>query len=209
MSKPSTRFGLADVEVLATETCHAEFLKVEKLDLRHRLHAGGWSQAMQREVLVKDEAVGILLFDPEADEVVLVRQFRVGALANPAGPWMLELVAGMVKAGEDAEQVALRETLEEANCLPQNLIRICSYFNSPGTSNEKLTLYCGQVDASKAGGIHGLAEEHEDIEVVVLALDDVVQQIASGEINNAMTLIAVQWLQLHKAAVLKAWNSPR
>jgi len=137
---------------------------------------------------------------------VLVRQFRVGLIDHQADAWLLELVAGMVKPGEKAEQVAIRESIEEADCEPTDLIRICEYFNSPGTSNEKLTLFCGRVDASTAAGIHGLEEEHEDIEVVVIPLEDAFGAIATGRINNAMTIIAIQWLQLNKATVLKGWN---
>lgn len=209
MSKIPDTFGHDDVEILARQSCFTGFLKLEKIQLRHRLHAGGWSAHLQRELLVKDAAVGVLLFDPGRDQVVLVRQFRIGAIGHANSPWMLELVAGMAGPDEDVKQVAIREAIEESNCVPAHLIRICEYFNSPGTSNEKLTLFCGKVDAGTAGGIHGLSEEHEDIEVVVLSLDEVVKAIADGEINNAMTIIAIQWLQLHKASVAQAWQHSR
>lgn len=206
MSKLTSPLGHSDVEVLSTQTCHEGFLKLDKLVLRHRLHGGGWSVPLQRELLLKDAAVGILLFDPVLDKVVLVRQFRIGAMDSSGGPWLLELVAGMARPDEDPLQVAVRESLEESNCTPEHVIRICDYLNSPGTSNERLMLYCGRVDATTAAGIHGLTEEHEDIEVVVLDLNEAVQAIASGAIHNAMTIIAIQWLQLHKPAVLKAWK---
>ncbi len=206
MSDSQKLFGHIDVEVLATKTLHSGFLKLEEIELRHQLYAGGWSTLMRRELLSKAQAVGVLLFDPCRDQVVLVRQFRIGALSYANSPWLLELVAGMVGPDEDAEQVAIREAMEESNCIPDHLLRICDYLNSPGTSNEKLTLYCGRVDAGSAGGIHGLAAEHEDIAVVVLDMATVVQAIATGEINNAMTIIAIQWLQLHKPAVLQAWQ---
>lgn len=208
MSETSTSLGHSDVELLSSRLCHDGFLKVEKIALRHRLFAGGWSQPLQRELLVKDAAVGVLLYDPVLDRVILVRQFRIGAMGGSASPWLLELVAGMVGPGEEASRVAIREAVEESNCTPTELIKICEYLNSPGTSNEKLTLYCGRVDSGAAGGIHGLAEEHEDIEVVVLDLKEVTQAITSGVINNAMTIIAIQWLQLNKPAVLEIWSVP-
>lgn len=203
----SKQFDQDDVDVSATEVCYKGFLAVEKKSLRHRLYAGGWSNTIQREVLLKDEAVGILLYDPHTDDVVMVRQFRVGALSKCNNPWLLELVAGMVEPGEDSQQVAIRESLEEANCIPANLIKICTYLNSPGTSNEMLTLYCGQVDSQPAGGYHGLSDENEDIEVVVLPFGDVIQGVIDGNINNAMSIIAIQWLQLNKVAVQTAWTS--
>lgn len=207
MNTPSKQFTRDDADIISTEVCYKGFLRLEKLSLRHRLFAGGWSDAVQRELLVKEAAVGILLYDPRRDEVVLVRQFRVGAMSTCDSPWLLELVAGMVEPGEDTRQVAIRESQEEANCLPVNLIKICTYLNSPGTSNEELTLYCGQIDARHAGGLHGCPEENEDIEVVVLPLSDVIQGVIDGNINNAMSIIAIQWLQLNKASVQKAWNS--
>ncbi len=206
MSESSASFGQADVEILSTVTCYDGFLKLEKLELRHRLFAGGWCAPLHREILVKDAAVGVLLYDPDLDKVVLIRQFRVGALGSSQNPWLLELVAGMVGPGELAQEVAIREAIEESACTPTELIKIYDYFNSPGTSNEKLTLFCGRVDASAAGGIHGLAEENEDIEVVVLSTREAEQALASGAIDNAMTIMAIQWLQLNKTAVLQTWT---
>jgi ADP-ribose pyrophosphatase len=207
MSRLDSDFNNADVELVAREPLHQGFLLVDLLQLRHRLHEGGWSETIQRELLLKDPAVGVLLFDPERDEVVLVRQFRVGVLNEAQSPWLLELVAGMVDSDEQVEEVAIRESMEEANLAPQQLVKICEYYNSPGTSNEKLSLFCGRVDASEAGGVFGLSHEHEDIEVVVLPLQDAIGAVASGAINNAMSIIAIQWLQLNKADLLQRWKS--
>ena len=205
MSKLKNRFSLKDVEVMSKENCHSGFLNIEKLYLKHRLFEGGWSEVLQRELIVKDEAVGILLFDSFRDEVVMVRQFRVGLLDKQVIPWMLELGAGMVGEGESTEQVAIRETREESDCVPIELVKIFEYFNSPGTSNEKITLFCGRVDASCVEGVHGLTEEHEDIEVVVLPFEEALAGVESGLINNAMSIIALQWLKLHKAKLLDRW----
>ena len=166
MSKLESNFEKQDFEVVSREKCYDGFLKLDLLRLRYRLFDGGWSEVLQRELLVKDQAVGILLFDPDRDEIVLVRQFRVGIIDENQSPWLLELVAGMVGDGEQLEQVAMREAGEESNCTPTDLIKMCDYYNSPGASNEKVTLFCGRVDAEGAKGVFGLAEEHEDIEVV-------------------------------------------
>jgi|TARA_B100000809_G_scaffold77283_1_gene75135 ADP-ribose pyrophosphatase len=206
MNKLQSKFGIADTEVISRENCHSGFLQLDRLQLRHKLFAGGWSKVMDRELLVKGQAVGVLLFDPSREEVVLVRQFRVGMIDEKHSPWLLELVAGMVEEKEDLLEVARREAEEESNCSPENLIEICSYYNSPGTSNEKLSLFCGQVDAGNAGGVFGLSEEHEDIQVVVLPVNALFAAVDSGLINNAMTIIASQWLQLHKEELVQRWN---
>lgn len=206
MSKLTPQFDISDTKVVARESCYQGFLRMDKLQLSHRLFAGGWSETMTRELMLRGQAVGVLLFDPELEEVVLVRQFRVGMIDEPQSPWLLEIVAGMVGAGEELLEVAARESLEEANVSPSDLVEICSYYNSPGASNEKITLYCGRVDASEAHGIYGLAEEHEDIEVVSVAYEELITALAAGEINNAMTMISLQWLQLNRQNLMDRWK---
>lgn len=194
------------IEVDHRETLFDSFLRVDRLKLRHSLFAGGWSEVMTRELLLRPRAVGVLLFDPVQQQVVLVRQIRVGMLDEGQHPWLLELVAGMVESGEEPIEVAARESLEEANTKPQDLLQICEYYNSPGISNERITLFCGRVDATQAGGIFGLDAEHEDIQVVVLSLADALAKVASGEINNAMSIIALQWLQLNQPMLEESWK---
>lgn len=194
------------IEVDQRETLFDSFLRVDRLKLRHSLFAGGWSELMTRELILRPCAVGVLLFDPAQQQVVLVRQVRVGMLDEGQDPWLLELVAGMVESGEEPIEVAARESLEEANTKPQDLLQICEYYNSPGISNERITLFCGRVDATQAGGIFGLDAEHEDIEVVVLSLADALAKVASGEINNAMSIIALQWLQLNQPMLEGSWK---
>jgi len=194
------------IEVDQRETLFDSFLRVDRLKLRHSLFAGGWSELMTRELILRPRAVGVLLFDPAQQQVVLVRQIRVGMLDEGQNPWLLELVAGMVESGEEPIEVAARESLEEANTKPQDLLQICEYYNSPGISNERITLFCGRVDATQAGGIFGLDAEHEDIEVVVLSLADALAKVALGEINNAMSIIALQWLQLNQPMLEESWK---
>ena len=194
------------IEVDHRETLFDSFLRVDRLKLRHSLFAGGWSELMTRELILRPRAVGVLLFDPAQQQVVLVRQIRVGMLDEGQKPWLLELVAGMVESGEEPIEVAARESLEEANTKPQDLLQICEYYNSPGISNERITLFCGRVDSTQAGGIFGLDAEHEDIEVVVLSLADALAKVASGEINNAMSIIALQWLQLNQPMLEESWK---
>ncbi len=158
---------------------------------------------MQRELLVKTPAVGVLLVDTVRDELIMVRQFRIGMYdesltEDSSPPWPLELVAGLVDKDESLEDVARREVREETGLEADELIPICDYYNSPGASSEKVTLFCAGVDASDAGGIHGLRHEHEDIEVVVMPIEEALTSVHSGTFNNAMTLIALQWLALNR-----------
>lgn len=199
------KFGHEHVEVLSRKPLHAGYIRVDELILRHRLFAGGESEPFRRELIVRPRGVGVLLYDPERREAVLARQFRVGMIDETRSPWMLELVAGMVDENEDLIEVARRESREESGIEPVQVVRICDYYNSPGVGNERISLFCGRVDSSTAGGIHGLDEEHEDIEVVVVPCDDLVTAVEEGHINNAMTIIAVQWLQLHHEELIQLW----
>ncbi|MDT8398654.1 MAG: NUDIX domain-containing protein [Pseudomonadales bacterium] len=191
-------FSIKDVEILDNETCFDGFLSISRIRLRHRLYAGGWSQAFSRELMCRRPGVGVLLYDPVLDKVVLVQQFRVGCLDDEQnGPWAIELVAGIVDADESPEDVAIREAQEEAKLGIRTLIPVCQYYNSPGGSNEKLWIFCAGVDADKAGGIHGLADENEDIQTLVMSRTEAEAAVAAGRINNAMSIIAIQWLGLN------------
>jgi ADP-ribose pyrophosphatase len=199
------RFTRADVEVLEDRSSYRGFFEVRTLKLRHRRFAGDWSPALQRELVLRREAVGVLLYDPQLDSVALVEQFRIGALSRGDSPWLLELVAGLIDSGETPQQVAHREALEEANCTVLALEPALGYFSSPGGSNEFFHLFCGRCALHDAGGIHGLAEEGEDIRVHVVSVDDALRRMGAGEFCNAHTLIALQWLQLHRPRLRALW----
>ncbi|MCW8195770.1 NUDIX domain-containing protein [Proteobacteria bacterium 005FR1] len=190
-----TEFSREDVEISSEETVYDGFFKVRHYQLRHKLFAGGWSNELSRELFVRHEAVGVLLYDPERDLIGLVEQFRIGALEEPNGPWCLEVVAGIIDTNESPEQVAIRELKEEANARAERMEYICQYLPSPGGTNERLHLYCGYCDLSQVAGVHGLDSEDEDIKVHVFPAAEVFDQLYSGRFNNAATLISLQWLQ--------------
>ena len=189
-----------DVEIVEQRVVYQGFSRLEIVRLRHRLFAGGMSVIIQRELLMKPEAVGVLIYDPKRDEVLMIEQFRVGALSE-SNPWQLEIVAGLVdRVDEDEtlEAVVCREALEEAGVELRQVQKLMSYFMSPGGSNEKFTLFVAEADLSNAGGLHGLPEEGEDIRVAVLKSDEAFQALMDGRVSNAPALIALQWLMLNK-----------
>ena len=201
-SRTARSFGLNDVEILERILLHDGFLKVARLKLRCRLFEGGWSREFTRELLLRGQGVGVLLYDPRLDKVLMVEQFRVGCLEDRSnGPWALELVAGLLEEGETPDDVARREVTEEAGLTVGRLLRICEYYNSPGGSNEKLSVYCAGFDAARAGGVFGVEDEAENIRSVILDRDEALAAVAGGQINNAMSIIALQWLQLNLETV--------
>lgn len=191
-----------DVTIVSRDTAFQGFFAIDRIVLRHRLFAGGWSADFSRELFRRKQAGGVLLYDPKADKLVLVEQIRVGLLdAMDQSPWALELVAGIIDEGESARDMARREAHEESGLSIGEPQFICNYFNSPGGSTERISLFYAEVDASQAAGFHGCAEENEDIRVVVLTFDDAWQAFLSGRINNAMAIIALQWLRLKRAGI--------
>jgi ADP-ribose pyrophosphatase len=191
-------FSRQDVEIIGRELLHDGFLKIEKFRVKCRLFEGGWSSEFFREVLHREQGIGVLLYDPLLDQVLLVEQFRIGCLEDHNnGPWALELVAGLLEPGEDPESVARREVEEESGVTINGLLPIVEYYNSPGGSSEKLSVFCARFDARHAGGIFGLASEAENIRTVIMAREAAVDAIGAGRINNAMSIIALQWLQLN------------
>lgn len=197
-------------EVLDKTICYSGFFRMEKYRLRHQLFSGGWSPEVVRECLERGHAVAVLPYDPERDQVVLLEQFRVGALDFPGGPWLLEIVAGIIDhPGETTEDVARRETHEEAGCELLDLIPICHYLVSPGGTSESITLFCGRVDASQTGGVHGVASEHEDIRLLVVSRAEALDLLHAGRINSAAPIIALQWLASNWPKLLERWgNTP-
>lgn len=233
-SSDGPNYDLGDVDLIEDKPVYQGFFQIRCLQLRHKLFRGGWSEQISRELFVRHDAVGVLLFDPVLDSVALVEQFRVGAFGHELStreasahdandhetfatqaqqqgkrsPWLLELVAGLIDKDEPPAIVAERETLEEAGALIDELEPIAQYYSSPGGSSEFFHLFCAKVNLAEVGGIHGLDVESEDIRVHVMPVGEAFSRMQAGELNNAHTIIALQWLQLHGATLRKRWLTP-
>lgn len=192
-------------DILNTETAYNGFLKLNRYHLRHELYQGGESETLVRERLEGLRAASVLLYDPKLDQVVLVEQFRIGAVDKEPRPWILEIVGGFVPPDESDESVARREAVEEANCPIGRIERICEFMVSPGISVDRIVLFCGEVDSAKAAGVHGLDHEGEDIRVVVMSADQAIGELYTGRANSTSILIALQWLALNRKALRERW----
>ena len=200
------RFDAADVEVIERESPFKGFFRVDRLRLRHRLYNGGWSNEIQRELFVRHRAVAVLPFDPLRNELLLVEQFRVGALDWRDSPWCLELIAGIAdKDGEAATDLVRREAQEEAGITLGEMVTISEYMPSPGGTDERLTIYLARADLSGAGGVFGAADEGEDIRALVVSADRIAELLASGRMDNAASQIALYWFQLHGDTWRRRW----
>lgn len=200
--------SLKQFEVLDKQTVYQGFFRLEQYTLKHTLFKGGWSQPITRELFRRGNCVAVLLYDPDRDEVVLIEQFRVGAVHQPDRAWLLEIVAGAIEPGETAEEVAYREAEEEAGCEIKELLEIQQFYTTPGGCSERITLFCGRVDSSEVGGVHGLAEEDEDIRVTAVKFADVFEMLQAGRIESGIPIIAIQWLYIHREQLRARWVKP-
>lgn len=195
-----------DVEILDKRTVFQGFFRINEYKMRHRLFGGGWSDVVTREMFERGHAVVVLPYDVNTDQLVLVEQIRLGAKDSAQSPWLLEAVAGMIGPDEDLEQVARREALEEAGLSLGRLEPMLSYLSSPGGTTERIHLFLGELTAPAQAGIFGLPDEHEDIRVHVMARSEAMDLLAAGKIDNAATVIALQWLALHHTKLCAAWE---
>lgn len=200
-------FNQQDIEILNETLLYDGFFKLKKIQFRHKLFAGGWSGTVNRELLVKGAAAAVIAYDPQRDSVVLVEQVRIGAYNPklPNSPWLLELIAGMVEEGETPENVALRESEEEAGVTVSHLEPAVVVWDSPGGVIERIHLFAGKVDSTKATGLHGLADENEDIRVQVVSRETAYEWVEQGKIDNSIAVIGLQWLQLHYKELQQKW----
>ncbi|QAV22543.1 ADP-ribose diphosphatase [Proteus hauseri] len=194
-----------DVKLLSKRDLYKGFFRLTEYRFKHRLFEGGWSEEVKREVFERGHAGVLLPYDPQRDEVVLIEQIRIPAYETSETPWLLEVIAGMVEKGESPEDVVRREAQEEAGVDVARCEPIISYLSSPGGTSERMHVYVGEVDATTAKGIHGLACENEDIRVHVVSREQAYQWVEDGTIDNAASVIALQWLQLHHVVLRKRW----
>ncbi len=195
------------INLLNQQVCFKGFFTLEKFTLTHSLFAGGMCEPVNRELISHGNAVAILLYDPDADAVVIIEQFRIGAVNDPESAWVYELVAGFQETGESIEQVIERELKEEADLAFSRYEKVMEYYSNPASSSDRVTLVCAQVDSSLAGGIHGVETEGEDIKVHVIKFAEVASLIATGKLSSPTPIIAMQWLQLQRQRLRQEWGN--
>ncbi len=195
------------VEVIEHARAYDGYFRVERYRLRHALFAGGMGRPITREVFERGHAAAVLPYDPARDAVVLIEQFRIGAFAGDRDPWLVEIIAGIMPPHEAPEAVARREALEEAGCTIGRMENIADVIVSPGGCTEIVALYCGEVSTEGVDGVHGLADEGEDIRVQVVDAAVAFEMVRTGAIYSAPPVIALQWLALNRAALRRRWSA--
>ena len=128
----------------------------------------------------RGSAVMVPAFDDGT--IAMVRQYR-----HPAVKYLLELPAGTLDDKERPEEGAARELEEELGVVAGKLEKLCEFFVSPGFCEEKMWLYL----ATDLKETKQRLEYDELIEVVRLPIDQALQMITDGEIEDAKTIIGL------------------
>jgi ADP-ribose pyrophosphatase len=196
-----------DTKLVQEETVHAGFFRMVRLQIQHRLFKGGWSETLEREVVLHGRVGAIIPYDPKTDRVVLLEEFRNGKFAaGDDQPWSISIAAGMIEEGEIPEEMARREMLEETGCIVGRIEEVLTFYSMPGGSSQKMTLFCAEVSAENAGGIHGLAEEGEDIRVFVQSYTRCKEMLEANQFDNAASIIGLEWLGRNRVRLRKLWQ---
>ena len=187
-----------------SEKVYQGHFQVTKYQLSHEKFNGDSTDKLNRELVERDDAVAMVAYDPNSDEIVLVEQFRVGAIREEQ-PWLTEVVAGLIEEGESPEQVTIRESEEEIGCTPSELIKIGEFYTSPGGHSEWVHLYIGKVSAKEAQTLCGLEHEGEDIRVSIVPASDVAYMLSTGEVRSAIAIIGLQWFLMNRENIRPQW----
>jgi ADP-ribose pyrophosphatase len=194
------------VEILGQEWLSQGFMKLAKFTLRHERFGGGMLGPMTREIVMRTTAVGVLPYDPIADKILLIEQFRVAAHLAGMPAWQREVIAGISDRDETPEELAKREAIEEANCAVTDLVEMHRFLLSPGMSNEMLILYCGRMDSNQIAGVHGLDSEHEDIRSTLFDAREIPALLDHGHTGNGPLIMALYWMQANREKLRQLWR---
>ena len=206
IDRPKPEDDHVDVEIDSVRTAYAGFLRIDVHALRVRRFDGTMAP-LQRELLERGRCVCVLPYDPRTDRVLLIRQFLVGSFAAGHAPRPLQVVAGMVDKGESDEQAVRREALEEAGCVLARLVTAQVFLPSPGGTSECVTAFCGEADLDAAGGIHGAADEDEDIRVEVVDASVAIDLLDRGSIQSGPAVVVLSWFARHRERLRAEWNA--
>lgn len=181
-------------DILEQEILLKEFFTIYKAKVQFEHFDGSQSEAVDRLCLDKEEAIAVLVYHVNRDEYILVKQFRYPLCHHDIDPWMIEIVAGGIKKGEDPAEAAKREIMEEIGYQPLHLHKITGCYVSPGIMNEKVNIFLAEVDESmkknNGGGAH---DEDEDIQLIHIPRAQARQWLEDQKVGDAKTIIAIQW----------------
>jgi ADP-ribose pyrophosphatase len=172
------------IEILQRKKVFHRFVfRIDEVELQHERFDGSMGPPITRLVLERGDSVAVLPHDPVNRVVLLCEQFRLPTVAHGPG-WLLEIPAGIVETGEDVEACARREM-------------IATVYLSPGGSSERVHIFRGGIALrADAPDTAGVESEGEDIRIIRMPVDEAIAKVRAGELLDAKTVVALQWLEL-------------
>ena len=184
------------VDIRRTGLEYDGFIRIERADLAFEKFNGEMSAAVRRYRYHRGDVAAVMIYDAGRDRVLLIRQFRYAVHARTGDGWLIECVAGIQERGESIEAVARREVMEETGLKLAALELLAEYFFSPGGCSDKIHLFLGTLeDPDQSLGVHGVAQEEEDIQACWVPLSQALEMAGAGQIQDAKTLIGLHMLE--------------
>jgi ADP-ribose pyrophosphatase len=201
-----------DVEIVSEQRVWSGRFPLDQVRFRHRRFDGKMSETRTWELWRRGPAAALLPYDPVADQVVLIEQFRLPALAAGVDPMLVELPAGLCEANEDPADTIRREMQEEMALSADRMEKIGAFVLTPGGADEICHLYVGRVtspaaDADGIAGHAGEVAESEDIRARVWRADAAIAAVFAGRFTNSVTALALFWLAAKRTELREAWRT--
>ena len=183
---------------IKTELLSNYYYTLNKLTFDYQLRNGNWVRQV-RECYGRGDGAGILLYNKAKETIILTKQFRMPTFLNANENGLLvEICAGMLDK-DNPEACIIRETEEEVGYRLKKVVKVLEAYSSPGVMTEKMHYFIGEYsDDMKISNGGGLESEHEDIEVLEMPFKAAINMLNSGEIQDARTIILLQYAQIHK-----------
>jgi len=180
-----------DFKIKQKERVYQGFFAMDEYTVEHERFDGG-ELSIKRENMERGDAAALLLYDPKADEVLLLEQFRIGPAARDDNPWLVEIVAGIIDEGETAEEAVIRESQEEAGFIPYKTQFLGRYYTTPGACSERIDLFLGLVDKHSPVSVGGGCDhEQEDIRSFWVSRGRALQMLGEGKIASGAPMLAL------------------
>ena len=196
------------LDIRADEVVWNGRFPLQRVRFTYQRFDGARSAELTWELWRRGRGVAVLPYDPVTDSIALIEQFRLPALAAGATPVMTECAAGLLEAGEDPEAAGLRELAEETGLTARRIERIGRFMLMQGGCDETMFLFAAHASLPALGtaGTHGLAQEGEDIRVLILPAEQGFAMLDDNRIENATAALCLWWLRHHRPRLRREWT---
>ena len=144
-------------------------------------------EAANLDIVEHSGAVTCVPLDDQ-ERLWFVRQYR-----HAAGKMLLELPAGTLERGEPPEDCARRELREEIGMRAEHLEKIGEFYLAPGYSTEYMHVYL--ATSLRPDALPG--DKDEFLSVEIIPVQNVLEMVETGEIQDAKTLAAILLARAH------------